>query len=378
MLKGTGRDRVRSLLIHRIGSLGDTLVALPALWAVRDHFPNHHVTLLSEKRPGRTLVAPRDILSGSDVCDEFLEYPADGSLSGRVARPWRMAVLLATLRSRRFESLIYLAPSRRSRRQIWRDQFFFRAARIRCLLGVDGFQSTPDKRSHWTPDRPTREADFLLRRLAASGVPVPPPGQGCMELGLGAKEEKQVELWLSGLPNDGGRRWISVGPGARKPVSRWPIERYRAVVDTLVKKFDVWPAVFGGPEDAHTAEILIRAWGRGYSAAGSLDVRSTMAAMKRCQMHLGNDTGTMHMAAAVSVPCVGVFASHNAPGVWYPYGEGHHVIRTDVDCAGCQLRECFKEAHRCLLSITVEQVTQACVDMLIQPTVNHSARYSVE
>jgi ADP-heptose:LPS heptosyltransferase len=89
-----------------------------------------------------------------------------------------------------------------------------------------------------------------------------------------------------------------------------------------------------------------------------------MAAMKRCRMHLGNDTGTMHMAASVKVPCVGIFASAQPLGWWHPYGAGHRILERRIDCEGCLLEACVERAHECLLSITIEQVTEACVEML--------------
>lgn len=345
----------RSVLVFRIGSLGDTLVALPALWAVRNHFSGSHIVLLSNESPERKLITPRDVLEGSGVCDEFLNYQLGASGRGRVLEAWQKAVLLANLRRRRFDTLAYLAPSKRSPGQIARDRAFFGLAGIRRFLGMEGFGGP-------APSETCQEADLLLRRLAVSGIPAGPISTP-IQLGLGAREESEVAAWLAGYPPDGGRPWLAVGPGGKKPVTRWPAERYAAVVEALIERFDLWPVVFGGPEDSGAAQSLIAAWGRGYNASGTLAVRPALAALRRCAAYLGNDTGTMHMAAASGAHCIVPFASH-APGLWFPYGEGHHIFQTRIECEGCQLVECRERSHRCLLSITVEQVIEACAETL--------------
>jgi len=82
--------------------------------------------------------------------------------------------------------------------------------------------------------------------------------------------------------------------------------------------------------------------GTGLCAAGELSVRESAALMEGARFYLGNDTGVMHLAAAVSIPCVGVFSARNWPGIWEPYGHGHKVLRFDVPCSGCHLAVCNK------------------------------------
>jgi heptosyltransferase III len=86
--------------------------------------------------------------------------------------------------------------------------------------------------------------------------------------------------------------------------------------------------------------------------------------MKHCELFIGNDTGTMHMAAAVGLPCVAIFSSRERPGLWYPPGEGHRVFRSAIDCEGCGLVECIELGNECLKRISVEEVLSACREML--------------
>ena len=144
------------------------------------------------------------------------------------------------------------------------------------------------------------------------------------------------------------------------PAKVWPTDRYEEVVRHLIDEHDIWPVVFGGPEDSGLGERLLGAWGRGYNAAGALGLREAALALKRCRFYLGNDSGPMHLAAAVRIPCVAIFSSREYPGAWYPYGEGHSVFRTEIDCDGCFLTQCLERQMQCMTSIGVAEVLAAC------------------
>lgn len=354
-----------SVLVFRAGSIGDTLVAVPALRAVRAHFHSAHITLLCDRQIGRSYVLASDLLADSGLVDSFIEYPFDRS-SGRATQLFRMARLLLELRRRRFDALVYLAPSNRAA-TAGRDRQFFAAAGIRDLYGFDGFLTVPANRPATGFAEVPREADLLLARLAKSQIGVPAPGSADPRLPTGQKSENEFALWRRSLDPDGGRRLIGVGPGCNQPVNRWPLERYTEVVKTLIDRHDVWPVIFGGAEDAEDARQIVAAAGRGHIAAGALTIGATICAMRSCVLHVGNDTGTMHMAAAAGIRCVGIYSSRNLPGLWFPYGREHLILRTPITCENCELVECVDRGMACLLAITTEQVIDACSRMLTAP-----------
>jgi len=255
------------ILVFHIGQLGDTIAALPALWAVRRHFPDAAMTLLCDQQAGRDYVPAADVLRGSGIFDHFISYPTAGGGRRGLAQTLRMCALLVNLRRRRFDTLAYLAPSIRSGVQIKRDRRFFRAAGIARLLGMNDFPSLPAKLDGQPLGATAAEADLLLARLRKDGIPVPAAGMGCMSLGLGPAEERALADWVAGLPPDGGRRWLAVGPGSKMPAKRWPVDRYERVVKALIQEFDLWPVIFGAREEARIGRQLITAWGRGYNAA---------------------------------------------------------------------------------------------------------------
>jgi heptosyltransferase III len=359
------------ILVFRIGQLGDTVVALPAIWAVRRYFSQARLTLLCDRHPRLKMVLAADLLAGAGIFDEFLSYPVEGGNKGFFSRPRRMMELLMDLRRSAFDALIYLAPSLRTPAQLKRDRRFFAAAGIKQFFGMSGFPQFPAK----TPGVPLAamraESDLLLARLAADGIAGPEHGAGGFELNLGYAEDSQVALWLRGLPTDGGRPWVGIGPGSKMPAKRWEPERFAQVGSRLIARHGVWPVVFGGPEDHDEGEAMLRHWGCGYNAAGRLALRPSAAALKHCLLYLGNDTGTMHLAAAVGVSCAAIFSSRDHPGRWHPAGQTHRVFRSPIDCEGCRLTECVERRNECLNRISADEVLAAC-DTLINSKIHRA------
>lgn len=354
----------KKILIFRTGQLGDTLVSVPAFRSVREHFPDAHLTLLCDGQTNKKYVRAADVLEGAGLIDDVLSYPVDTSRAGRALRSVLMLALLAQLRSRRFDTLIYLLQSRRVPDMISRDIRFFRRTGIRQFIGTEGFYPLPEKETGKPLPSVPHEADLILARLAKSGIPVPSPGEADFDLNICSREKMAVEQWLKTLSPDGGRRWIAVGPGSKMPAKKWPSSWYAEVVQRLIEQFNVWPVIFGGPEDAAIGESLVSHWNCGYVAAGRLTVREAIAAMGECALYLGNDSGTMHMALAASLKCVAIFSSRDFPGKWYPYGKGHVVLRTPISCDGCMLTDCIEQRMQCILSINTDQVLDACGKIL--------------
>jgi heptosyltransferase III len=332
---------------------------VPAIRAAIEFFSGSRFFLLSDQQVGSKRVQGREIYEGSGFFESYLSYPFDPSQFGKFFLPFRLLKLALVLRLKKFDALIYLPPMGRPLALVQRDKRFFRLAGIRKIYGADLFVEFPEKKPGIALPRVSHESDFMLARLKASGIAVPPEGRGNTDLNLGEREQKELQAVLDRMPPDAGKPWIGIGPGSKQPAKLWPVERYREVVGRLIQERDVWPVVFGGSEDHEIGENLLAAWGRGYNLAGLLGVRAVALAFQRCVLYLGNDTGTMHLAAAVKTPCVAIFCSHNFPGRWYPYGSGHEVFRTTVECEGCGLVVCVEKKMECILSINTSDVTQA-------------------
>ena len=197
------------------------------MWATRRFFPKAHLALLCDRHPGKSHVVASSLLRGSGIFDEYLSYPV--SETTELARKSQMAALLATIRARRFDTLVYLAPTNRRPDQIARDRRFFRMAGIRNFIAMNGFEPLPAKEAGQPMAAAEQESQLLLKRLELSGVEVTTEDRSRMDLGLGDDEDRAVTDWLAKWPEDGGRAWVAVGPGSKMPSKRWPLRRFEQV-----------------------------------------------------------------------------------------------------------------------------------------------------
>ncbi len=346
-------------VVYLTGSLGDTLAAVPALWTLRRACPDRLLVLLANRQEGRARVGVADILTGSGVADSFVFYRSHEG-PGHLLAKWRgrmeLALLLRTLRP---DPLVYLIRGDRRQPRVRRDLAFFRLVGVRKIIGMRGMPGIPPER-RGAPVLLPRQADQYLIRLAAEGILTPPPGEGRFDIALGPSDFAEAEAWRRKLAPDNGRPWVAFGPGSKMPAKVWPASRFAEVGMRLIREFDIQPVVFGGAEDEAVGRQLLEQWGRGYLAAGRLSVRAAAASLTSCRFYVGNDTGTMHLAASAGIPCVAIFSARDYPGLWDPYGPGHTVLRHDPPCARCGLQVCPLPGHPCLAAISVETVWTAC------------------
>ena len=354
------KKEIKNILVFRIGQLGDTIVALPAMHVIRKHFPDARITLLSDRHPGKGYVLAEDLLSKTGLLDNFVSYEADSKGFDQK----KLIALHPELKRRRFNLLVYLVPRMRTRWQVWRDLFFFRTAGIRKFIGHRGFKPLPQKQNGALLPAVEHEADHLLSRLSKSGIRVPKSGAGCTDLKLTTEEKQKAKHFIHSYLNyKNFSLLVGIGPGSKWPSKVWPKERYAEVGKQLISRFGIIPVIFGGEEDKVVGDWLLMEWRKGINAAGKLTVRESAAALQQCQLYVGNDTGVMHLASAVGTACVAIFSAQDWPGRWYPYGNKNVVLRKSLPCEGCMMRICPKENMDCLMQILVPAVRTACRSM---------------
>jgi asparagine synthase (glutamine-hydrolysing) len=335
-------DRV---IVFRIGQLGDSLVAIPAIQRIRQRHPNAHIALLTN-RSAAGLVSAWEVFRPLRTFDSVFFHPA-GHRGIRFLR----ATLSLTLSLARYRAthVYYLTPPR-SRWQRARDRLFFKV-----LIGAQQLivgQPIPISSSGSSPRIPEwKRLRQIVDPMSGSDVPLSLPSEAISEAS-------------SVFPMSG--HWIAIAPGSKMPSKIWPLERFRAVGDELLARFpDVKIVILGGNADREASQALATSWGdRSIDLAGKLSIYGSAAVLKACALYIGNDTGTMHLAAAAGVRCVAIFSARDTPGKWDPIGTGHVVLRREVPCGGCMLELCQEHKNECLTKIVVDDVVAAAVSIL--------------
>lgn len=340
----------RKILVTRSGSLGDTLTAIPFLKILRHQYPQAHITYLYETQ---TVATANTVLGAAGLVDEFIPYETTGSALKKLFAHARLYFALLMKR-------YHLAIVAESQPYPCKKELFLRL----CLIP---HVSIP-KRLFITAKNTLRlgnehVSDRLLALLPQIGIETPPPQSADFTYPLTPSLRAFAEHWLSEHKLE-DKPLVAVAPWSNMPLKRWPPKRYAQVLTELCRKHGLAPVIFGGKDESDIADKILSQTGCGAKACG-LPIEQGIALLSKCRFYLGNDTGTMHMAVAAGLKCVAIFSARGPAGRWHPYGPGHIVLRNDLPCSGCNLRECKEHRMECLLSITTEQVLQAC-DTLIK------------
>ena len=148
------------------------------------------------------------------------------------------------------------------------------------------------------------------------------------------------------------RAYALLAPGTNWPTKRWPIERFAALPPLLKQRFDLDTVVVGGPAER---ELTARIAGA-TNLAGQTTLRQLCALVERAAVVISNDSGPMHIAAAMDRPLVALFGPTN-PVRTGPHNRPDAVLRLDMPCSPCYSRQCSHQS--CLQWIQVEPVLRA-------------------
>ena len=361
----------KRVLIYRIGSLGDTVVALPCFHLVARIFPQAERRLLTNFPVEEKAPPAAAILENTGTVHGYFQYT--------IATRGALAVLKLWWRIARWrpQVLVYLAPTR-GIAAARRDARFFRLCGIRRQFGIpltEEMQQNlllPEQGpSESRYDHYESEACRLARNLVQLGdARLDDPAS--WELHLTPQELAKAADALEPVV---GRPLIAVSIGTKVTANDWGRENWR---DLLTRLAEIYPThalvITGAAIDREPSDFVIEGWrerassgpageykrGPVLNLCGQLTPRESTAVYRRAQVYLGHDSGPMHLAAAVQTPCVAIFSARQAAGIWFPlgpgFGIGHRVIYHPVDCRGCGLETCIVERKKCILSITVEEV----------------------
>jgi heptosyltransferase-2 len=354
---------VRRLLIRGTNWVGDSILSLPALKRARLEFPQARITLL-------VLPWVAGIYEGCTAIDDVWLYDRQGlhrGLSGRLR-------LIRELRERRFDAALLF-------------QNAFEAAVLTRLAGIPVRAGYNRDGRGWLLSHKVNIAPLvsklhqtyyyldLLEQLlgcerTAQGLEPKPTSQFVAEampditlaVSQGRKDAAQNRLMSQGV--DFNRTVVGVNPGAfYGSAKRWLSERYATVLDRLIDERQASVVIFGAPNEVAIAEAIQSGMrSRPVILSGRTELSELIAMIACCDLFLTNDSGPMHLAAALRVPTLAIFGSTDEVATG-PMSTAAVVLNKRVECSPCLLRECPID-HRCMTRMTAEEVVQRAIRMI--------------
>ena len=323
----------RRVLFIRTDRLGETLLTLPAVAALGAALPSASLTLLVHPQL-------QPLLTGTPGVSEVLTHDARSHRLWWV-RAWRLGRLL---RSRGFDAAIVSNPMKELHLAVWLAGIPRRVGYGRkwgCCLS----RRIPDRKALGERHEVEYNLD-LVKALVGGSIPSPVP-----EWPLARVEHEQGEVLqlLERQGIQGSEPFIAVHPWASNPLKQWPTARYQELVRVLSQGLPVVP--IGGPEEERLVlQVSPTDHPRVVDLVGRVSLRQLAELLRQARLLVSNDSGPVHLAAAVGTPTVVLFgASHAAAGPrrWGPWGNAHTVIW-----------------KRSLEEITVDEVVAAVEDTL--------------
>ena len=317
------------ILIRAANWLGDSIISVPAIRAIKAGRPDAQITIIAPEKIAPVWKLVPDV-------DEILSLKS-GALLDTVNLLRRQPA---------FDVAILFPNSLRAALEVW-------------LAGIPRRVGYPGHHRRWWLNQIVAEEPRLgpiqhqvyryLRIARELGGPTAPP---------------ETRLFLPRIKMNGAAAKLGLCPGAEYgPAKRWLPERFAEVALAIANDRPVQWILFGTSADAERGAAIETALGpHCVNRIGKTTLDELVAYLSECALLLTNDTGTMHLATLLGVPVVAIFGS-TEPCLTGPLGTGHRIIRHQVECSPCFLRECPID-FRCMKAVTVEEVVKAVSSLL--------------
>jgi heptosyltransferase-2 len=333
------------ILIRATNWVGDAIMALPSLRAVRSKFPDSAISILA--RPD---VA--SIYRDQEICDELIAYDPLGEHRSGGGRQR----LLSALSSRQFDIALLLQNAFEAAWLAWRAHIPNRIGYARD--GRSFLLSTPIRVPR-PGEIPPHEKFYYLELLRRAGWldTLPPVDHITLQVSESARRHAAGTLLEAGArPN---ARRIAIAAGASYGSAKcWPPERFAEWANRFLEKNDADVILFGTSSEVPVSSAIIaRMHRRPIDLTGKTNIAELPALLSQCHLFLGNDSGAMHVAAAVALPVVAIFGPTDPLGT-APVTPRCTIVQDKPYCSPCFLRKCPTD-HRCMKRVTPDMVETA-------------------
>lgn len=345
-LTGGGR-----ILVSRLQYLGDVILTLPAVRAIKQEYPDAKIDYLA-RADGAA------VLAGDPLFDRVLKVPESGDGAMATVR------LIAELRRRKYSAAVDLYSNPRSALLMWLSGSRMRiggSRRGRRHCYTHPMQAPPSIRS---------AIDHHLFHLTPLGIDGVIPEKP--QLTLSAEERKGARDRLREFGvSVGAGQVIGLHPGGKWEVKRWPADQFAALGKNLAEHHGFQLVVLIGPGEEKYQEALRAGLGDRATYLPTLPVRETAAVIEALDGLVISDGGIMHVSVAVGTPTIGIFGSAE-PDIWFPYERygPYRPAYIPIDCRPCHSHVCSHIS--CLRNLTAEMVEKNLLDVLRHSTPGRS------
>jgi heptosyltransferase-1 len=326
------------ILILKPSSLGDVIQALPVLRLIKCHLPASEIFWWIDSN-----LAP--LIENDPDLAGIVRFERKRWAS---PRHWpEMFRSIRWMRAQNFDWVIDLQCLARSGAFAWLANGKFLIGLDEVREGVRGFYDLAVRRTSFH----THAVDWYLAVLPPLGVPVHKNFQWLPkrpEIAAAIKSKWQIA----------GARWIAIQPGARWPNKRWPVQNFAELVHLLAGNFpDTRFAILGNDDDKPLGEVISRAEpARCLNLCGWISLPEMVEWLRLSKLMITNDTGPMHVAAALGTPLVALFGP-TEPRRTGPYGQLDSVLRINLPCSPCLKSYCrYEKPNECLKAISPAMV----------------------
>jgi lipopolysaccharide heptosyltransferase II len=331
------------ILIRASNWLGDSVISVPAVRAIKTGRPDAHITIAAPKKIAAIWKLVPEV-------DEIIPLPNRGLF----------ATVRAIRRQPRFDVAVVFPNSLRSALEVWLSgiprRVGYRGHSRKWLLN----QIVPENERVGPPEH---QAFHYLRIAKNLGAEI--SGEFIASKKMPNAQRPTPNSQLSTLNS---QLLVGLCPGAEYgPAKRWLPERFAEAATSIAMQRDVKWILFGTKKDAEIGEKFCTTLGdHCVNRIGQTTIQQLIDELRECRLLLTNDTGTMHLASLLGVPVVAIFGS-TEPRMTGPLGDGHVILRHQVECSPCFLRQCPID-FRCMKAVTVQEAVDAVLSMLARPT----------
>lgn len=352
------------ILIVKLSAIGDVIHTLPALNAIRLHYPSAHIAWLVEE-------AAADLVEGHRALDRVLISKRKTWIQGAVSRDAvshvkKAALFLKQLRDTPYDMIFDFHG-------LLKSSLFVALARGKRKIGF-GKGMEHMEYSHLFLNERVPAVSMEHHALKRQLLLLQAVGIRCdrivYDVPIRDADRKAVESLLAAAGIPAGRPFVAVNPGAKWTTKLWRPEHFAEAADRLAKRHSVAIVFTGSREDGIMVnKIRARMKAAATALAGKTTLKVLGAVYEKAACVLSTDTGPMHLAAAVGTPVAGLFGP-TAPWRTGPYGKENGVVRAGTPCSPCFKRKCpFSEtrpsaAMACMDGISVDDVVGAVAALL--------------